>query len=932
MKKSNVPTSPKISDEVKETTCYMCACRCGIRVHLEKGKLRYIEGNSKHPVNQGVLCAKGASGIMKQHSPAKLRKPLKRVGERGEGNFVEIEWDEALNIASSWLSKIRMQDPKKLAFFTGRDQSQALTSWWAEKFGTPNYSAHGGFCSVNMAAAGLYTVGGSFWEFGEPDWDRTKYFLMFGVAEDHSSNPIKIGLSKLKNRNAKFVSVNPVRTGYSAIADEWIGIKPGTDGLFIISIIRELLMADKIDFEFVSRYTNAPWLVIQNPGSEDDGLFARGVNGEPLFWNKTTGTFEEINHSNSFDPALLGSYKLDNGQLVKPVFALLSERYLDDKYKPAIVEKITGIPAKTIKRIAKEIATVAFEQQIVIEEPWTDWLGKKHSQTIGRPVSIHAMRGISAHSNGFQTCRALHILQIFLGSVDCPGGWRYRSPYPKQTPPSILPSIDEGVNSSLNGPPLGFPLGPENLLLDTKGNPIRIDKAFSWEAPLSIHGMMHMVISNAWAGDPYKIDTLFMYMANMSWNSSMNTTQTMRMLTDKDQDTGEYKIPRIIYSDAFWSEMVAYSDLVLPDTTYLERWDCISLLDRPISNAEGPADGIRQPVLDIDRDVRPFQDVLLDLGAKLSLPGMINEKGMPKYPEGLKDYMINHERKPKIGMLSGWRGKGDRHGIGEVNSDQINRYIENGCFWLGKIPNEAKFFRNVNSKYSSYAVSMGFLENEQPIFHQLYLETMQKFRLAAEGFGKIKPPKNIEERLKFHFDPIPFWHEVSEDSNVENSEYPFRIITQRPMAMYHSWDSQNIWQRQILNKNKLYINTNSANRIGIVDGDWVQVISSYGKIRCQVQLMSGVEPNTVWTWNGIGKRGGVWGLKENAPEVESSFLVNHLVPDKYFEGQKNANFSYSDPITGQAAWYDVRVRIEKDNKKDSMMSEPQFPIINFFKT
>ena len=66
--------------------------------------------------------------------------------------------------------------------------------------------------------------------------------------------------------------------------------------------------------------------------------------------------------------------------------------------------------------------------------------------------------------------------------------------------------------------------------------------------------------------------------------------------------------------------MVAYADLVLPDTTYLERYDCISLLDRPISEADGPADAIRQPVVAPDRDVRPFQDVLLDLGHRLALP------------------------------------------------------------------------------------------------------------------------------------------------------------------------------------------------------------------------------------------------------------------------------------------------------------------------
>ena len=107
----------------------------------------------------------------------------------------------------------------------------------------------------------------------------------------------------------------------------------------------------------------------------------------------------------------------------------------------------------------------------------------------------------------------------------------------------------------------------------------------------------------------------------------MNTAETMRMLTDKDPATGDYRIPRIIYSDAYYSETVAYADLVLPDTTYLERWDCISLLDRPIGGVDGPGDAIRQPVVEPDRDVRPFQDVLIELGARLGLPGFTTPDG-----------------------------------------------------------------------------------------------------------------------------------------------------------------------------------------------------------------------------------------------------------------------------------------------------------------
>src|SRR5437762_4979894 len=131
---------------------------------------------------------------------------------------------------------------------------------------------------------------------------------------------------------------------------------------------------------------------------------------------------------------------------------------------------------------------------------------------------------------------------------------------------------------------------------------------------------MHMLIRNAANRDPYPIDTLFMYMANMAWNSAMNTTETMRLLTDKDPATGEYNIPRIIYSDAYYSETGAYADLILPDTTYLERWDCISLLDRPIGGPYGPGDASRHPVIARDRASRPSADVLRELLARLGLP------------------------------------------------------------------------------------------------------------------------------------------------------------------------------------------------------------------------------------------------------------------------------------------------------------------------
>jgi sulfite dehydrogenase (quinone) subunit SoeA len=1101
--------SPSPGDEVKRTTCYMCACRCGIKVWIRDGQIRYIQGNPEHPVNKGVLCAKGSAGIMQHYSPARLRKPLLRTGERGSGEFREIEWDEALAIATSWLEPIRERNPDELAFFTGRDQSQALTGWWAQQFGTVNYAAHGGFCSVNMAAGGLYTLGGSFWEFGEPDWEHAQYLMLWGVAEDHDSNPIKLGLGKLKARGAKIVAVNPVRTGYGAIADEWIGIRPGTDGLFAFALIHELLRGDRIDLDYLVRYTNAHWLVIRDPGGAEDGLFARDDAGEPLCCHRTgaarphpdlppqagegdkrppaatgeiderppaptgemderppapTGEIDErppaptgemdkrpltstggidkrsptatanrdeqplaqagdadrlppplagegwgggnatLANANAIGihPAIVGEATLPDGRKAVPVFQLIAERYLDPQYSPDAVSERCGIPADTIRRIARELAAAAFDSKLELPIAWTDAWGREHATMIGRPVAMHAMRGISAHSNGFHTCRALHLLQLLLGAVDTPGSFRYQPPFPKPVPPANRPGKTRRDNGTLDAAPLGFVHGPEDLVVDEHGHPRRIDHAYSWAYPLAAHGLLHTVIRNAHAGDPYKIDTLLMFMANMSWNSAMNTRETMHWLTDKDAD-GEYRIPRIIYSDAYASEMVAYADLVLPDTTYLERHDAISLLDRPISDADSAADAIRHPVFDPStqtdhqgrpRDVRGFQSVLLDIGARLGLPGMVNDDGTPRYRD-FADYMVNHERAPGVGLLAGWRGaNGDEHGKGRPNPQQLQRYIEHGGFWHAPIPESARYYKMANRAYLDWSNGFGFISTAEPIVLQLYSETMQKFRLAAQGHGNRQPPAQHRERVATYFDPLPIWYppfeqtqtegmrsrpeyahersdartaiapplppagegrgegkEVKEHLNHERSDsrtattlplppagegrgegkaahrnedgFPLSAITQRPMFMYHAWGSQNAWLRQIATRNYLYLHPDTAARYGIADEDWIEVRSHRGTITVQAKFAANVQPDTVWTWNAIGKRKGAWKLARDAPEAEKGFLLNHLISDITPRG----DYANADPVTGQAAWFDLRVAIRKADTVG--VSAPQFLSLPF---
>ena len=222
---------------------------------------------------------------------------------------------------------------------------------------------------------------------------------------------------------------------------------------------------------------------------------------------------------------------------------------------------------------------------------------------------------------------------------------------------------------------------------------------------------------------------------------------------------------------------------------------------------------------------------------------------------------------------------------------------------------------------------MGFIEEAKPIIFNLYSEPQQKFKLSAQGHGEYIPPDQHKERIEKYFDPLPFWYEPFDQAVIDTNEYPLHALTQRPAAMYHSWGSQNTWLRQIHGTNRLYIPEDLSRINNIIDEDWVFVSSRNGKIKVRVKLMRGVNSKTIWTWNAIGKRTGAWNLDDNAKEFTEGFLLNHLIDDLLPANEHNYNYSNSDPITGQAAWFDVRVKIEKvpaeEQNKDTI-SQPQF--------
>ena len=228
---------------------------------------------------------------------------------------------------------------------------------------------------------------------------------------------------------------------------------------------------------------------------------------------------------------------------------------------------------------------------------------------------------------------------------------------------------------------------------------------------------------------------------------------------------------------------------------------------------------------------------------------------------------------PGVGLLAGWRGAdGERHRHRRGQSaSSSKRYIENGCFWRTSCRRSSAYFKHANAAYLKWPSGWASSTSAEPIVLQLYSETLQKFRLAARGHGAIQPPgaascahrQPISIRCRSGIAPF-------ERERPPTRGLPLHAITQRPMAMYHSWGSQNAWLRQIHGAQSAVHQPATARELGIADGDWVWVDQPpTAASRCQVKLMDGVNPDTVWTWNAIGKRSGAWNLAPDAPRSDA---------------------------------------------------------------
>ena len=245
---------------VVRSTCCMCNRLCGVLVHLDDGKVIRVEGDPESPVNRGHLCVKGYAAVENLYHPDRLRYPLKRAGDRGEGKWQRISWDEALEtIAKAMNGAKEKYGAESVVFVQGTPKGFGpYLERLRNLFGTPNMVTSAHVCSVPRRTAALVTYGqaSSTGPDQAADLDYPPAgFVLWGVNTEISDLPGYVRLNQALSQGTRLIVVDPRKTRFASRADLWLQPRPGTDLALALAIINVIIKEELYDKAFVSEWT-----------------------------------------------------------------------------------------------------------------------------------------------------------------------------------------------------------------------------------------------------------------------------------------------------------------------------------------------------------------------------------------------------------------------------------------------------------------------------------------------------------------------------------------------------------------------------------------------------------------------------------------------------------------------------------------------------
>jgi anaerobic selenocysteine-containing dehydrogenase len=596
-----------------------CHGTCGVLAHVRQGKLIKIEGDPDHPWNRGRLCARCLAMTQYVYHPDRLTHPLKRAGERGEGKWQEISWEEAFDLIEKKLDNIRKEyGPESVVFSmgTGRDISPWLCML-AYAYGSPNvmFALSGNACYSPRIAA-VETVLGDYcvpdaaqWlekGFDDPRYRLPKCLVIWGYNLPNTCPDNLFGhwFVDLMKRGVEIVCIDPRLTWFSSRAKHWLRLRPGTDGALAMGFLHTMIHEDLFDREFVEKWTNAPFLIrsdtgkllresdIRTGGSQDSFIVWDSKDNRIAIWDSPGAGYR----SGHPKPSLQGKHFIDLADGAKVECLTVWDAFCKevDQYPPERVSEITWVPKKEIEAAARFFAE-------------------------SKPASIQWGLPIDSTPGITPTAQAITALWCLTGNLDVPGG------------NVIARNAFECVSYALPGAEGVIRLPSK----EADGTRIGIDRygpfrKFIWRSQTDT------VFDQIFSGKPYPIKAIWMQTGNLIAGIGFEPSKWREALK---------KLDFIVAVDLFLTPTTQYADILLPAATFLEKdgvrswWTPLQTLNKAIS-VEGCKPDVEinfelarrfDPNLRWDSIESLFDDILRKSGMTFK---ELQEKGWVLPPEG----------------------------------------------------------------------------------------------------------------------------------------------------------------------------------------------------------------------------------------------------------------------------------------------------------
>jgi len=685
--------APEAMAQYVNSVCEMCSTRCPISAEIINGKNVYLGGNPRAKPFGGSVCARGGAGHSLLYDPERLVKPIKRVGERGEGKWQEISWEEAYASIAEKLNAIKAQyGPEAVAFASKSGSGHRHIFHLANAYGSPNTFTHGTTCPTAYQVAAKAMFGGGV----SRDIGNSKYIINFGhnIYEGINMSETIGMMNNQMSKGAKLVVFEPRFSILADKADEWFAVKPGTDIAVALAMCHVMITEELYDKEFITQF----------------------VSG-----------FNEFSESVA-------------------------------NYTPEWAAKISDVPAEDIERITRELASFAPHSLV-------DY-GHRTTFT----------------TEEFDLRRTLYALNILLGNLEREGG--------------LFFSKDAKTYNSLAGEQVAPVLaGVFDKLPKIEAK--RIDQVDSQYFLLwSSGGIYQSIIDATLEEKPYPLKAWVMVRSN-----------PMQTMTDRAKIVEAMKkLELVVCCDVYISESAAYADIVLPESTYLERSE--DIFDR---SGKFPRYAIRQPVVTTIGETKPAWQIWRELGIAM---------GLEQYYQSWKDI--------EEFQLAQYKGE-----LNELAKIQKYGWVE-----YGQVPVLYREKREISRFVKT------FPNGRIPDYDGTYTSALTfktpsgKIELSSPKVDEMAPGRGI-----IRYRPVS----LKKDDEL--------YFIQGKTAIHTNGATHNVPAlAQLMSDNGLWIHPEVAQKIGIITGDKIRIYNDFGSEEGTALVTPGIRPDTVFAYMGFGSK------------------------------------------------------------------------------